>query len=521
MKKGNFIFIVICLTMCLLPSVGMIVKPTNTTTENKELAKFPYIKKDGKFNINFLQELGSYFNDHFAFRQELVSVDAEIQSKVFKVSNADTVVVGSDDWLYYSSTVDDYLGNNVLTKRFINNIAHNLSLIQEYVQNKGAKFLFTVPPNKNSLYGENMPFYLQKKVGNIKNIDVLEKEIEEYNISYMDLFSLFKSQDEELYLKRDSHWNQKGAVLVYNALLDKLDIEHESYNNVDVLHLKKEYGDLNKMLYPMTAKPEWNYFYQKNNIFSYKTETKSVEDAWIETENSQGKGSLLMFRDSFGNTLLPFMANVFANGYFSKGVPQNIAGYMNMYNPKVVILEKVERNISELAQDPPVIESIAIKLDKDIKTQDSDTLINVTESKNNADYMEISGIVDTKFCKEDTNIYIRILDNGIENTYKSLYTSSSDSDYCYKLYIPKENFYSEDISFEVIVENNGKFKIVQSKNIKFKSITQNISKNKIKQKNLTTKRKIESEEKVYDCDGSGHGYSIITWSDGKVEYKDF
>lgn len=39
--------------------------------------------------------------------------------------------------------------------------------------------------------------------------------------------------------------------------------------------------------------------------------------------------------------------------------------------------------------------------------------------------------------------------------------------------------------------------------------------------NGDVKRKIVSKEKIYDCDGSGHGYYAITWSDGSVEYKDF
>lgn len=32
---------------------------------------------------------------------------------------------------------------------------------------------------------------------------------------------------------------------------------------------------------------------------------------------------------------------------------------------------------------------------------------------------------------------------------------------------------------------------------------------------------IVSKQAIYDCDGSGHGYYIITYSDGSVEYKDF
>lgn len=32
---------------------------------------------------------------------------------------------------------------------------------------------------------------------------------------------------------------------------------------------------------------------------------------------------------------------------------------------------------------------------------------------------------------------------------------------------------------------------------------------------------VVSKERIYDCDGSGHGFDIITYSDGTVEYKDF
>lgn len=34
-------------------------------------------------------------------------------------------------------------------------------------------------------------------------------------------------------------------------------------------------------------------------------------------------------------------------------------------------------------------------------------------------------------------------------------------------------------------------------------------------------KKVVSKKKVYDCDGSGHGYYIIKYSDGTVKYKDF
>ena len=117
------------------------------------------------------------------------------------------------------------------------------------------------------------------------------------------------------------------------------------------------------------------------------------------------------------------------------------------------------------------------------------------------------------------------MDVGIdtENVYKTLYTIDAKSDYGYKLYIPKEKFNNREVIFDIIIENKGTFQIVKSKTIKIEGVIQNNlnSQKKRRQKKSTSKRKVVSREKVYDCDGSGHGYSIITWSDGEVEYKDF
>lgn len=40
-------------------------------------------------------------------------------------------------------------------------------------------------------------------------------------------------------------------------------------------------------------------------------------------------------------------------------------------------------------------------------------------------------------------------------------------------------------------------------------------------KNASSGKTVVSREQVYDCDGSGHGYWIITYSDGTVSYQDF
>ena len=127
MKMKYKLYIVIFMVMCILPFAGMAVAKTETTTENRTMAAFPSFMEEGKWNVNYLQDLGAYFEDHYAFRNLLVSVDSQIQAKLFKTSNMDTVIVGKNDWLYYTASLDNYLGQNLMSDQEVYN-----SLVQNY-----------------------------------------------------------------------------------------------------------------------------------------------------------------------------------------------------------------------------------------------------------------------------------------------------------------------------------------------------------------------------------------------------
>lgn len=468
-RSGNIIYIVVCLLFCVLPFAGMAVYRTDTTTENKNLAAFPKWVKDGGFNWEYCDELSAYFEDHFSLRQELVSADAMIQGRIFGVSNVDTVLVGEDGWLFYTDTENDYLRKNVMTKRQAFNTVNNLALLQQYVREHGADFLFTVAPNKNSLYAEYMPYYMNYKAGDVKNMDLLSPKLAEADISYADLFEAFQKQQEVLYLKRDSHWNNKGAVLAYNTMLDCLLMEHETYENVKKVREEKEYGDLNTMLYPIGAKPEWNYYYQYENQWSYVSEDEDVEAAWIQTKCDKGEGKLLMFRDSFGNTLLPLMAEQFADAFFSKGTPYPIADYMETYQPDLVIAEKVERNLDEYMRTPPIMQGPEIQLGEisDIDGA-TDSSFDMSESLESINFWSISGELTEKAIVPETRIYIRLKNREKSKIYEAFTTVAEQSDYGYRLYLNKKDLQSGGlvkdgkITVDVIAEGESGYQVLDT-----------------------------------------------------------
>ena len=109
----------------------------------------------------------------------------KLKDKNIEFEDSINVIYGKNDWLYYSSTLDDYSGRNKLSERELFNLAYNLSIVQDYLQKQDIKFVFTVPANKNTLYGENMPYYYIASDVEEHNAKQLEKHLEKQNINYI------------------------------------------------------------------------------------------------------------------------------------------------------------------------------------------------------------------------------------------------------------------------------------------------------------------------------------------------
>ena len=445
-------FIILCMALCLIPTVGMPFFATNETIGNESETPFPSVTtEEGGFNSSFLPELGAYYEKHFAFRPQFIDTDARIQSKLFAVSNLDTVTVGSSDWLYYSSTLDDYLGRNTLSQREINGIVHNLGLVQEYVESQGSQFLFMVAPNKNTLYPENMPYYYDVKASDEHNRDLLHKALADSEVNYLDLFSLFQSQDETLYFKQDSHWNNKGALMVYNASLDALEKRHDDYSAAEEKRVKDHYGDLAKMLYPAAQQAEYDYEYAIDASYSYVTPTKSVEDPLIITENPSASGSLYMYRDSFGNSLLPFFANAYENARFTKSKPINVALDNMNGMADTVIFEIVERNVSWFVESPPVIPSPERVLNiSDSVEGTAQVSGNILEA--NTQYIALSAFVDSDLCADDATVCLRVTTpDGKSDDFEAFTLSDDESGDGFVVYIPAADYADRELEVDIIV----------------------------------------------------------------------
>ena len=338
------IFTAAFVLLCLIPSVGMLCLPPTKAAANEQLAPVPQLQTpDGSWNPAVLEEATDYIADHFALRQEMVTLNAALHTGLLATSPAEKVICGTDGWLYYTETLADYQHKPVLTEEQARETAALLAEMQAYCEARGARFLFTIAPNKNSLYPEHMPGrYLQAEMPN--HYAMLRPYLEEYGVHYADLFTFLSAQDETLYLKTDSHWSNRGAALAHDFLMQQLELPHTAFAQAPYTTANTHRGDLYEMLYPAGKALEAQQQYQ--TTFSYVREPRTAEDILIETTKADApNGRLLLCRDSFGNALHPFLAEDFRETVITRQMPYPLE---QVQQGDTVIIEIVERNLPNL-----------------------------------------------------------------------------------------------------------------------------------------------------------------------------
>ncbi len=423
-KYGNLLFCLLFAVLCILPLAGMLLLGPSKAGANEVLANKPaLIKKDGNVNVDYLSDLGEYVRDRFGFRQELITANAKLTAAVFGESATEKVILGEEGWLYYADTMADFEGTAPMSDRQVWNAARTLFLMEEYAKNRGISFVFAAVPNKNTLYFEQMPYEKSPKTSNLERIHgALKAE----NVAFCDLLTVFSAQSEPVYYKTDSHWDGFGSALAHDSLLKTLgregNLSEETF--VDAPHR----GDLTDMLYPASDDMEMGPVLSRERTFAYKGNVRGPDDMTIRTTSETGTGSLLMFRDSFGNTLHADLAESFSAACFSRAMPYDLT-MLEKEQADTLIVEIVERNLIWLAQKAPVMEAPVRELQLPAETAAGSAVWEVEDSKLEA-CKKYTGEARCEEMDADSPIYVAL--DGV--VYEA--TPAGECDTSFTLYAP-------------------------------------------------------------------------------------
>lgn len=416
-------FAVVLLSLLSLPLVLLPLVPADTASEKRDLAPVPALTtEEGLPNLDILSDVGAWFDDHFAFRSEMIDLDATLRESVLGTSATQNVVVGRDGWLFYTGTLADYRRSDTLSVRALENVAWNLSLMQEHVRSRGKSFVVAIVPNKNSLYADLMPYYELAGTGP-SNLERLLPLLEEHGVAHVDLREVLSAADHPVYLARDSHWTNEGALMGYGALMDVLGRAHDDYAG-SATSVEGHEGDLDLMLHPVNPVSEGQELWEDSERFSFTNEATSVEDSLITTESEVpgAEGRLLAYRDSFGNALLPYLATAYAEASFTKMVPYDM-GDAALQAADDVIVERAERHLSFFASDPPYLPAPERKLTMGYETRETKTTVRTAA---NGPYLTVEGDLEEGIAGTWSPILVAtVFADGTERVFEAFHVGPS------------------------------------------------------------------------------------------------
>ena len=149
------------------------------------------------------------------------------------------VYVGKDGWLFYTDSIDNYLGTDLYADTMLRRIAKQMQGRADWCEENGITFYFMIAPNKNTIYPEKMMSSM--KEGEQKRIDQVYDYLRENTtvkcIDVRDALIAEKNANPtvDLYYPLDTHWNNHGGFIAYQTIMDTIKqdfpnaIKHEKY----------------------------------------------------------------------------------------------------------------------------------------------------------------------------------------------------------------------------------------------------------------------------------------------------
>jgi hypothetical protein len=362
MKKGNFLFVLSFLSIISLPLVFIDRKSIVSEKENRVLATFPtLLVNDRLIDIETIPQIfDNYINDRFGFRNAILSL-ANIFNKTARTINGN-VVIGKDDWLFYSrpddgNNINDFLKLNLFTDAEINKFIENIEKRFEWCNRNNIKFIFLIAPNKHNVYPEYYPFDRPEGITRTEQImGVLPDHLKEIVIYPLDYIIQNKTGDMPLYFETDTHWNMAGAHRVFDLLFNRFkqmfpgtefpeikfitNISYDSFGDIVPMSGFTSYGKRTiPTVYPMVG---WESFYQY-----IKNEGRN---GVIIENNRRSLPKAIVFCDSFFNILEPFTSSIFSSVEYNwRWFAESEKDYILKNKPDIIIWELVERNITGIS----------------------------------------------------------------------------------------------------------------------------------------------------------------------------
>lgn len=297
---------------------------------------------------SFADNPAGYITDRLALRTAAITGRARTLALLGE-SGSVQVIQGREGFLFFAQTLSDYQGTQPLTPQEQAALTAKLTALEAALAAEGRRLIVLIAPNKSAVYPEYMPFYALPAQED--GLTQLNAALTSAGLTVLDAQSLLTARkaDGLLYFRGDSHWNARGARLVYQELM-RLTGTADAPDYADIPLLADSAGDLTLLCQPGTLPTEPDAAPDITRVYRTTRPMRTLDDARIQTTSATTALSLLVVRDSFGRALFPYLANTAGSMTFSRS-NADIPAQARSAKAEWVVVEVVQRNVRDWFQE--------------------------------------------------------------------------------------------------------------------------------------------------------------------------
>lgn len=324
MQFFNRILTIIMLAFLAIFSLLFVMMPDQafSEAENRMLQKKPVFSWDNLISGKFNLAAENYLADQFVFRDMWVAIKSAAELVLQKKDN-NGVYFGKDGYLLQKPEKV----NGAL-------LAENINAVNQFAENLPAQVYFLLAPTSGQVLDDKLPPFVEGQ--KLDLLDLIKEQLVP-GIHFIDTCNaLVAHKQEYIYYKTDHHWTSRGAyyayreagsVMNFNSLdLNDFTIEQASDNfygtlysksgnrfiQPDSIQLFKPKIELSCRVEYVNEKRTGNSLYEKEHLQKKDKYAVFLDGNHplirITVQNKTGR-KLLIIKDSYANTLVPFLAN--------------------------------------------------------------------------------------------------------------------------------------------------------------------------------------------------------------------
>jgi alginate O-acetyltransferase complex protein AlgJ len=341
---------VLAVTIPLVATIAG-VDADGTSEENRDPAPLPATPTGYASLMAWPDGFSRYFADHFAFRSTLVRWQARARVEGLGVAPTTDVLLGKEGWLYYAAdgAIPDYAAADRFTTAELEIWRTTLQRTYDWLARRGIAYLFVIAPDKHTIYPEFMPDGLRRVHEQARAAQLVQYLATHSTVPVIDLTNAVRAARPQgrLFHKTDTHWNELGAFAAYQALMarlpDSLGLRARPRQDFAQRTVITPGMDLARMLGLRSVLAEEDIQLEPRaprevRVVEPVNGGRGMMFARVLTEGPSSAPRAVIFRDSFGSALVPFLSDHFSRALYL---------WQNEFDPAVVLAEQPELVIQE------------------------------------------------------------------------------------------------------------------------------------------------------------------------------